>query len=62
VAGSGKFEEEVAAVAGYGDFGEEGATVEVCTELASHSRREEKLEDGGHGEGDEVSAGGTKTT
>ena len=62
MAGSGKFEEEVAAVAGCGDFGEEGAAVEVCAKLAGHGRREEQSEDGGRGEGDKVSAGGTETT
>lgn len=60
--GSGKFEEEVAAVAGCGDFGEEGAVVEVCAELAGRGRREEQSEDGGRGEGDEVLAGGIETT
>lgn len=38
---SRKFEEEVAVVAGCGDFREEGATVEVCTELAGRGHREE---------------------
>jgi hypothetical protein len=61
-AGSGEFEEATVLLEGCGRLGEEGATKEVRGRICWCGGEQNTVSVDGHGEEEEVSAGGMKTT